>query len=548
MKPTHVGISNFRSIGEEPVILDLTKKINVLVGANNCGKSNVIRALCSFGVKTENELDLHKREKERYPIFWVKAAPDDGDSQQLRRLGTICFGWSQTNDGETTTKSPFASLPWPEFEPLWQEIAQPAYRFGGWPSADETAREKARTTIALFFKLKNQLPQTALIPQFRQITVGDKYSIDGRGIVGVLSRWQHPKIGEDTNKDRFLKIQKLLQSLIQLPHVTLEVDHSGGDIVVNNESLRLPLESYGTGIHQLIILAIAVLNYDNSIVCIEEPEIHLHPLLQRRFFDFLRKETNNQYVVTTHAAALISLNEDTAVTHLWLETGVTKSRPIETTRDSIEALRDLGVKASDILQANSVIWVEGPSDRIYIKHWLDLIYPARFREGIDYSIMFYGGRLISHLSLDREPQEDTDDLIRLLNINQHSAIVIDSDRRKAAAPLNPTKERVKTECAKSEVLCWITDGREIENYLPADVVAATYRELSKIEPTIKFKRFDSLEDALRKALLKPWKRSNYYSEAKPQMARKLIDMVTIDSITPELRVWIDKLAKVIAHE
>ena len=35
-------------------------------------------------------------------------------------------------------------------------------------------------------------------------------------------------------------------------------------------------------------------------------------------------------------------------------------------------LDDLGVKASDLLQANCAIWVEGPSDRIYIKKWLEI--------------------------------------------------------------------------------------------------------------------------------------------------------------------------------
>jgi chromosome segregation ATPase len=45
MKLTHVGIAKFRSIGEDFVTIDLTKKINGLVGANNCGKSNVRRAL-----------------------------------------------------------------------------------------------------------------------------------------------------------------------------------------------------------------------------------------------------------------------------------------------------------------------------------------------------------------------------------------------------------------------------------------------------------------------------------------------------------------------
>ena len=79
MKLTHVGISNFRSIGEEFVTIDLTKKINVLVGANNCGKSNVLRALCSFGNTSEDVLDRHYRADIIYPCWELGAAAESGD-------------------------------------------------------------------------------------------------------------------------------------------------------------------------------------------------------------------------------------------------------------------------------------------------------------------------------------------------------------------------------------------------------------------------------------------------------------------------------------
>jgi recombinational DNA repair ATPase RecF len=45
MKLTHLGVSYYRSIGAELVTIDLSKKITVLVGANNCGKPNVLRVL-----------------------------------------------------------------------------------------------------------------------------------------------------------------------------------------------------------------------------------------------------------------------------------------------------------------------------------------------------------------------------------------------------------------------------------------------------------------------------------------------------------------------
>ncbi|MBE3070578.1 MAG: AAA family ATPase, partial [Planctomycetes bacterium] len=67
MKLLSVGIRNFRSIGEWPVHVRLDKKINILMGPNNAGKSNVIRALLwlrqkiSVGGLHLGSLDQHKQ-------------------------------------------------------------------------------------------------------------------------------------------------------------------------------------------------------------------------------------------------------------------------------------------------------------------------------------------------------------------------------------------------------------------------------------------------------------------------------------------------------
>jgi len=158
------------------------------------------------------------------------------------------------------------------------------------------------------------------------------------------------------------------------------------------------------------------------------------------------------------------------VFHLYLEDAATIGGPILSDGDSLSALRDLGVKASDILQANCVLWVEGPSDLVYLKRWLELVSPDLI-EGRDYSIMLYGGRLLSHLSIERDkvPEE----LIHILKINQNAVVIMDSDRKKVREHLNKTKQRVREECERNGGICWVTDAREVENYLPKRVVAAT---------------------------------------------------------------------------
>jgi len=76
--------------------------------------------------------------------------------------------------------------------------------------------------------------------------------------------------------------------------------------------------------------------------------------------------------------------------------------------------------------------------------------------------MFYGGRLLSHLSGN---DDDYSELIQLRNLNRNSAMVIDSDRKSKNDPINATKARLKDEFAKPPGIVWITAGREIENYI-----------------------------------------------------------------------------------
>jgi len=135
-----------------------------------------------------------------------------------------------------------------------------------------------------------------------------------------------------------------------------------------------------------------------------------------------------------------------------------------------DILDRLGYLASDILQSNCILWVEGPSDRIYLNHWIKGHAPDLI-EGLHYSIMFYGGRLLSHLAAN-EKEDGADDFIDLQSLNRNSAILIDSDRSSAQGMLRHSKVRVMKEIEASGGIAWVTKGREIENYIaPAHIEA-----------------------------------------------------------------------------
>lgn len=222
---------------------------------------------------------------------------------------------------------------------------------------------------------------------------------------------------------------------------------------------------------------------DYSICLIEEPENHLHPKLQRILITKIQeyiKTKHLQVFITTHSPIFINIIDNNLNISLF-----------EATTDSIiklknqnNLLNELGTKASDILQTNGIIWVEGPSDRIYIKYWLEMWCKLNNKvcpiENIHYSFSMYGGSIINHFSLK---ENDFDDLIDLLKLNRNAIIVIDNDSHfnknqnneyvlvdKRGENKNRIIEEMKS-CNNQNLHIWITEGYTIESYLNENFIS-----------------------------------------------------------------------------
>lgn len=215
------------------------------------------------------------------------------------------------------------------------------------------------------------------------------------------------------------------------------------------------------------------------IFCLEEPENNLHPALLRRLLDFLarqRDERGFSLVITTHSPICIDFaakRDDATILHVRKDDGRTVCGNVLDYAGQSSILEDLDVRGSDILQANGIIWVEGPSDRIYIKKWIDVMAEGRLREGAHYTFMFYGGKVLSHF--DALPPEELPKKIAMLAVNRNIAVVMDSDRRpqpwrtktgkqrKPQKQLNATKREIIRQVEKHGGYAWVTAGKEIEN-------------------------------------------------------------------------------------
>ncbi len=170
--------------------------------------------------------------------------------------------------------------------------------------------------------------------------------------------------------------------------------------------------------------------------------------------------------------------------------------PVSSAAQRFSVCTDLGYRASDLVQSNCIIWVEGPSDRIYLKWWIKSL-DTTLVEGIHYSIMFYGGRLLSHLTAN---DPEVDEFISLRRLNQNISIVIDSDKKSKQSEINETKKRVQAEFERGLGMAWITNGREIENYLDRETLETTIKQMYTNVLSMKYRtKYDDPLNAVTKS-------------------------------------------------
>jgi hypothetical protein len=166
-----------------------------------------------------------------------------------------------------------------------------------------------------------------------------------------------------------------LRSLIAeiVPHIgRLEVRTSGGQlrVVFNSVSGDLNLKDLGTGVEQMLMtLVVGLMEAPPFTLVVEEPETNLHPAGQRALLGhFQRWAEDRQIIAATHSP--IMLNWSPGGDRLWHVTrseGESHVAPVDA--DPLPLLGSLGVHLSDILSADRMLVLEGPSDQDVLVVW-----------------------------------------------------------------------------------------------------------------------------------------------------------------------------------
>lgn len=251
----------------------------------------------------------------------------------------------------------------------------------------------------------------------------------------------------------------------------------------------IALQYMGTGIAELtIFLADLLQNKEIRQYFIEEPECHLHPGLLRRLMVRLPKlAPNAQFFITSHSNAVLdSTTKEDRIYRFGLSPGVgTSVQRCSDIAEQSRVLDALGVSGSTLLQTNCILWVEGPSDRLYLKLWLRRHQAASnpaLIEGSDFSFVYYGGKILSHFAFADDGQED---LIALIRVCRYSAVVmdLDTDPAEPTEEVRKTKARIQAEAANDpdHRLAIFSSGREIENDVDPKVFCKAIAKLLNIK-------------------------------------------------------------------
>lgn len=213
----------------------------------------------------------------------------------------------------------------------------------------------------------------------------------------------------------------------------------------------------GDGLQSLIIILFCVYETKKEpdtlhLIFIEEPELFMHPGLQRLLLQKLVSDEfpNCQFFMTTHSNHFLDITFDYekisifSVTKKFEDTGNEQQEPTFLVRNVMNGdkgiLKALGIRDSSVFLSNCTIWVEGITDRMYLRHYLQLYMKTRsntktsFKEDQHFSFVEYGGSNLPHFDFSDATSGDqnvgVDAPTRMQRISKEVLVIADGDSKK----------------------------------------------------------------------------------------------------------------------
>ncbi len=235
----------------------------------------------------------------------------------------------------------------------------------------------------------------------------------------------------------------------------------------------------GSGLKHFIDIFVKVALSQASVVLIDEPEMGVHPSLQREmlsYFHELVQTKGVQFFLATHSP--IFLSDPNKVRAFCMQNRGGERTAFPLLQEKIHMIwGDLGIRPSDLLQNDIVVLVEGQDDVIFFEHVIYELYQEEFKNVAIGVVQYAGDAALGIIS----------GKINVSNIvpgTTYRLWIRDRDARPDEKPdANSTK--FLNALKKHDEICHILDQREIEFYYSEAVHVAAQQGDSAKESAIR---------------------------------------------------------------
>jgi hypothetical protein len=301
-------------------------------------------------------------------------------------------------------------------------------------------------------------------------------------------------------------------------NVTLiPVEEGNNDVVhirIGDKDER-PIYDLGDGMQSLIICTYPIVTETEpgSLFFLEEPDLCMHPSLQRTFLEVLKtyhRKMGHQFFITTHSNHLLDLLEDNELVSIFSFSEIADRAPDpadssqpdnanssqsikpkpsfrirpSTLRDR-QTLLELGVRPSATYLANATIWVEGVSDCAYLRAYMEAFVHylkirgkdwgerlaqrlEQYKEDRHYAFVEYSGANLTHFSFEERVSDNGQTETSVSDLCGKAIVIADGD-------IVAKGDRMAHFVDQLKELFICLPCKEIENLIPEELMKKQIR-------------------------------------------------------------------------
>jgi hypothetical protein len=150
---------------------------------------------------------------------------------------------------------------------------------------------------------------------------------------------------------------------------------------------HIPIEAMGAGLSSTLNLLATLSTATGKVILIEEPENDLHPAALKRLLDeMVKSAAHNQFIITTHSSVVLTrlgASEDSVVLHITKDGHMPPRADVKVAaspEERLGVLSDLGYELPDLaLQDGWMIFEESSAERLIKQYLAKWFAPALLR-------------------------------------------------------------------------------------------------------------------------------------------------------------------------